>query len=49
MSLFDDLSSLSEWTASEDKGDSDSGPDEVVLPNNSNASTPPSPQLAPLV
>ena len=43
MSLFDDLSSLSEWTAS---GDSDLGLDEVVLPDDSDVSdvsTPPSP------
>jgi hypothetical protein len=42
MSLFDNLSSLSEWTAFKD---SDLGPDEVVLPDYSDVSTPPSPQL----
>jgi hypothetical protein len=47
MSLFDDLSSLSERTASEDEGDSDSGPDEVAPPDDSDISAPPSPQLAP--
>ena len=47
--MFNDLSSLSEWTeseSSEDKQDSNSGPDEVA-PDDSDTSTPPSPRLAP--
>jgi hypothetical protein len=47
MSLFDNLSSLLEWTASKDKGDSDLRLDEVAPLNDSNISAPLSPQLAP--
>jgi hypothetical protein len=43
VSLFDDLISLTEWTATRY---SDSGPGEVVLPDDSDDSTS-SPQLAP--
>jgi hypothetical protein len=43
MSLFSDLSSLSESTASKNKGDSDSGPDKVAPPDDSDYSASPSP------
>jgi hypothetical protein len=50
MSLFDNLSDLSEWSefdfSSDNEQDSDSGLDKVAL-DDSNASPPPSPQLAP--